>query len=103
MSTSVSGVGISHHLPGSVDASGLTVTTTQRTEVSHVHAIGAGDKSMKNPFGVVINPSGGGGISYHLSGGVNASGITVTSAQRTEIGHAPAIRVGDKWMYTTFG
>ena len=40
-------VGPPHHLPGVVDAIGVTVISTQRPEIGHAHAIGAGDKSVR--------------------------------------------------------
>ena len=44
-------VGLPHHLPGVVDAIGETVISTQRPEIGHAHAIGAGDKSMLSTCG----------------------------------------------------
>ena len=84
-------VGLPHHLPGVVDARGVTVTSTQRPEIGHAHAIGAGDKSMQSTCGRVGPP-------HHLPGVVDAIGVTVTSTQRPEIGHAHAIGAGDKGM-----
>ena len=64
-----------HHLPGVIDAIGLTETYTQRPEIGHAHAIGAGDKGM-------MSTCGGGGEPHHLPGVVDAIGVTVTSTQR---------------------
>jgi hypothetical protein len=40
-----------HHLPGVVNATGGTVTYTQRPEIGHAYAIGAGDKGMGSTCG----------------------------------------------------
>src|SRR5687768_17567840 len=81
--------GPSHYLSSIVDVSGDTVTSTQRPEIGHPHAIGAGDES------VCITRSRA-GIPHHLPGIVDAIGDTVISTQRPEIGHAHAIRASDK-------
>ena len=60
-------VGAPHHLPGVVDAIGVTVTSTQRPEIGHAHAIGAGDKGMLSTCGRV-------GAPHHLPGVVDARG-----------------------------
>ena len=85
-------VGVPHHLPGVVDAKGGTVTSTQRPEIGHAHAIGAGDKGM-------VSTCGRGGPPHHLPGVVDARGVTVTSTQRPEIGQSFAIGVYDVCMY----
>ena len=81
-------IGVPHHLPGVVDAIGETVTSTQRPEIGHAHAIGAGDKSMAKH----LRPCG---VPHHLPGVVDAIGVTVISTQRPEIGQSFAIGVYD--------
>ena len=85
--------GVPHHLPGVVDARGVTGTSTQRPEIGHAHAIGAGDKGM-------LSTCGRGGPPHHLPGVVDARGVTVTSTQRPEIGQSFAIGVYDVCMVT---
>ena len=78
--------------PASLMPESVTVISTQRPEIGHAHAIGAGDKSMAGA------PAGREELPHHLPGVVDARGVTVNSTQRPEIGHAHAIGAGDKGM-----
>src|SRR5690348_8605227 len=81
--------GPSHHLSGIVDVSGDTVTSTQRPEIRHPHAIGTSDESVR------ITGSRA-GTSHHLSGLIDAIGDTVISTQGPEILHPHAIAASDE-------
>jgi len=76
------------HLPGVIDAKGDTVISTQRPEIGHARAIGAGDKSVPITCGRAGNP-------HHLPDIIDVKGLTPKSTQRPKISQGFAIDVQD--------
>src|SRR5688500_20403464 len=97
MLTTFSRGGISHHLPGIVDAESIAPTPAQSAQVSHSHAIRTGDEGM------VENTFSRERVSNHLSGIIDAMGLAPVPAQSAQVSHPHPTRTGDEGMEITIG
>src|SRR5688572_17132251 len=82
-----------HHLSGIIDAGRVNASSSgKRTEVSHIHAIWAGDEGM------TVAASGYSRYPHHLSGIIDVDGTAGITSQSTQVSYAHAIWASDEGM-----